>query len=331
MAQQKLENIMKVFEGIQFANVDGQYNVKLEFNERLHTISLQFMNTTNTTKFSGTFTKQHVEKITARCQLSMANLSQVIVDQLSSSDFINKFCRIFICTDDTQATSKYEEISKLETVPDASGIIEGNEGKLDEENQTNQKHCLLFVVHFAPSKYVHCNFCFVIPEQYLSDTDRFMIKFNEIKAQNQVQTEKIDSLNQSLNRANTVINELTQRLENESKVEEIELDLQNSWVNYGGSFATAKAFKMKDIVFLRGLVKSGSANSVIATLPQGWRPSATVVCAAAKDSNQTCRIDVRTNGGIYLNVNNPAAWVSLSGIQFSKGTTQNTNTKIAEH
>ena len=66
--------------------------------------------------------------------------------------------------------AKCEEIKALNQVPEASGIIEVDEAKFDEDdgnvidtNDTDKnKFYLLFVVHFNPSKYIHCNYCFVI-------------------------------------------------------------------------------------------------------------------------------------------------------------------------
>jgi len=51
--------------------------------------------------------------------------------------------------------------------------------------------------------------------------------------------------------------------------------LLNSWVNYGGSWGTAGFYKDSfGIVHLTGLIKDGTANSIIFTLPVGSRPVA---------------------------------------------------------
>lgn len=55
---------------------------------------------------------------------------------------------------------------------------------------------------------------------------------------------------------------------------------QNSWVNYGGAYATA-AF-MKDalgFVHLRGTMKSGTMSATAFQLPAGYRPTATLTFA----------------------------------------------------
>lgn len=52
---------------------------------------------------------------------------------------------------------------------------------------------------------------------------------------------------------------------------------ENGWVNYGGGWTTAAFFKdAYGIVHLKGLVKNGTADTVIFTLPVGYRPSETM-------------------------------------------------------
>lgn len=50
------------------------------------------------------------------------------------------------------------------------------------------------------------------------------------------------------------------------------LTLQNGWVNYGGSYQVAQYRRSGDIVELRGLVKDGTFQATIATLPSNCRP-----------------------------------------------------------
>ncbi len=50
--------------------------------------------------------------------------------------------------------------------------------------------------------------------------------------------------------------------------------LQNSWVDFGSGFAPAGYYKDPDgRVYLRGLVKDGTDNATIFTLPEGFRPA----------------------------------------------------------
>lgn len=49
---------------------------------------------------------------------------------------------------------------------------------------------------------------------------------------------------------------------------------QNGWVNYGDIWSTCEFYKDQiGIVHVKGLVKSGTINSVIFTLPVGYRPT----------------------------------------------------------
>ena len=220
----------------------------------------------------------------------------------------------------------------MKTVPDASGIIEGDEGKSDANNTENvkdtikdkeSKFCLLFIVHFNPSKFVRCNYCFVMNEQYLNDADRFMIKFNELKQENEELQNKlsganntINTLSQSLQRLEQRVQELEQKVDNDdNKREEIDLELINNWVDYGGNWSKPKATKINNVVYLHGLVKNGSANTYICYLPQGWRPQRSTMFAAGQDGNTAARIDVYTAGGVYL-CGNYASYLPLENIRF---------------
>ena len=104
MAEQKTPDVVKLFENVQFAKVEDKYNIKLEFNANLGNISLEFMNKTNVKTFNQTFTQNDIDGITKRCQLSAEHLSQVMIDQLSSTEFTNKFCRMFLFSESTQGT-----------------------------------------------------------------------------------------------------------------------------------------------------------------------------------------------------------------------------------
>eukprot|EP01084_Bolivina_argentea_P288434 495058_1 len=98
-------------------------------------------------------------------------------------------------------------------------------------------------------------------------------------------------------------------------MEEIALELKNNWVNYGGSFDTAKACKIRNIVYMKGLVKSGQLSTTIAILPEGWRPSKDRIFGLAQDSGKAVRVNVHPNGSIYL-YSAYTSWISLDGIQF---------------
>eukprot|EP01084_Bolivina_argentea_P309339 535057_1 len=195
--------------------------------------------------------------------------------------------------------------------------------------------CLLFLLHFSPSKYVKCNYCFVIEEKHMTANDRFMIKFNELKNENEKLkttenelTQKINQLSQSFNQATNTINTLTQRIEqleaninnaNELKSEEMDLNLLNNWVNwrqrYG--YGPAKAIKIGRIVYLMGSIKNDEngcniPNGVVAVLPEGWRPPKNVEFFR---HTATCWA-VCSNGNIRREFHHHHRQASLDGISF---------------
>jgi hypothetical protein len=90
---------------------------------------------------------------------------------------------------------------------------------------------------------------------------------------------------------------------------------QNSWVNYGGVFETA-AYTRNSLgeVRLRGMVRSGTVNTAIFTLPSGFRPALQKVFVVMSNG-AIGRVDVRTNGEVVL-LTGSNAWVSLDGISF---------------
>lgn len=47
---------------------------------------------------------------------------------------------------------------------------------------------------------------------------------------------------------------------------------QNAWLDLGGGYQTCQYRKIGDIVYLRGVAKSGSSGTVAFTLPVGYRP-----------------------------------------------------------
>ena len=57
------------------------------------------MNKTNTKTYYQSFNKDNISEITSRFQLSTDNLAQLVLDQLSSSDLVQKCLRIFIFAD----------------------------------------------------------------------------------------------------------------------------------------------------------------------------------------------------------------------------------------
>ncbi|MFC1783955.1 hypothetical protein ACFL02_10320, partial [Planctomycetota bacterium] len=95
---------------------------------------------------------------------------------------------------------------------------------------------------------------------------------------------------------------------------------ENSWVNLGSGFNPAGYFKdSMGVVHLRGVVKDGTINYAIFTLPSGYRPEYREVHATvtydSSDGNAMARVDVLSNGVVVASKGNNA-YVTLDGITF---------------
>lgn len=91
---------------------------------------------------------------------------------------------------------------------------------------------------------------------------------------------------------------------------------QNSWANYGDGWHWAAFYKDPvGVVRLRGLVKSGTVNTAIFTLPSGYRPPVDHYFAALCDTKLTM-VEIDTNGAVFIYPNGSNGWLSLAGIEF---------------
>ena len=98
----------------------------------------------------------------------------------------------------------------------------------------------------------------------------------------------------------------------------------NSWVNYDadtvidGRFCAYAKDERTGLVYLRGLMKSGTVPQVAFYLPIGYRPTISVINmyfpAISAEAFGACRI-VGSDGSFYM-VAGSANWFSLSGIVF---------------
>lgn len=87
---------------------------------------------------------------------------------------------------------------------------------------------------------------------------------------------------------------------------------EHSWVNLGGGFEEAAYLKdALGFVHLKGVVKGGLTETVIFTLPVGFRPGAAGLYTAAHGE-----VAVFTGGGVQANITSVGAPVNLSGITF---------------
>jgi hypothetical protein len=72
--------------------------------------------------------------------------------------------------------------------------------------------------------------------------------------------------------------------------------LVNGWINYGGGFAPCGYRKIGNMVYLRGLLKNGTANLMF-TLPAGYRPEG-LSLFGIEGGGAHGRIDVDVNGAV---------------------------------
>lgn len=97
--------------------------------------------------------------------------------------------------------------------------------------------------------------------------------------------------------------------------------LTNGWANYGAGHRPAGYRKMADgTVMLRGLVKLGTLNAAIFTLPAGYRPGFEEVFTCMASAATNCRVDVFTDGTVKVlsyDTGGTNAFVSLADIRFS--------------
>lgn len=90
--------------------------------------------------------------------------------------------------------------------------------------------------------------------------------------------------------------------------------LQNGFENYEGPYSNVQYRKKNGIIYIDGLIKNGSPNSVIFNLPVGFRPSARLVFPALSNFI-AYRIDVHPNGDVEA-ITHHTVWMSLANISF---------------
>lgn len=96
----------------------------------------------------------------------------------------------------------------------------------------------------------------------------------------------------------------------------IDASYLNSWVSYNTTTHNkAGYFKSTDsIVHLQGMVKSGTINNPIFTLPAGYRPAKTLVFTVPSNGAFGV-LEVQTDGDVIATTGNNT-YVSLEGIRF---------------
>ena len=94
--------------------------------------------------------------------------------------------------------------------------------------------------------------------------------------------------------------------------------LLNGWVNFGAAQVAGYWLDALGVVHLRGLIKSGTVNTVIFTLPAGYRPTALSLFSVVSNTGAALvasRLDVATTGDVTL-VTGGNTFLSLDGVSF---------------
>lgn len=94
------------------------------------------------------------------------------------------------------------------------------------------------------------------------------------------------------------------------------LTLQNGWAQYGTPYPWAEFIMLPgSLIKIRGLVKSGTAATTIATLPVGCRPRYQGIYTTAGGGNTLGRVDVATTGEIS-HVIGTNTYISLDPVHY---------------
>jgi len=110
------------------------------------------------------------------------------------------------------------------------------------------------------------------------------------------------------------------------------LNLQNGWTAYNSGYSTPSYIKTSDgIVALRGLVSNAGSptdGQIIATLPEGYRPSGSLIFPASTAPSSYARLDINANGDIVYRTGGSSSWISLDNVRFVPDTGRYDRTAI---
>lgn len=92
---------------------------------------------------------------------------------------------------------------------------------------------------------------------------------------------------------------------------------QNGWVQYSWDHPQISFYKDNyGIVHLKGLTKSGTANTIIYTLPVGYRPKENMhLIIQGNQTDPVCTAHVYANGDVKERTGDNV-WMTLDGISF---------------
>ncbi len=100
----------------------------------------------------------------------------------------------------------------------------------------------------------------------------------------------------------------------------MDLALLNGWRVFAHDWAKPRARMFQGTVYLEGLIKNDNpVPGLIATLPIEFRPKSANMIFTANENTQGGRIDVYSNGNIYMRLkeeNNAYALISLNDVVY---------------
>lgn len=117
------------------------------------------------------------------------------------------------------------------------------------------------------------------------------------------------------NDVQALLENLSSKKANKQQENWIPAVLQNSWLNYGGSFPPVRYMKDElGMVHPSGLAKNGVVNNTIFTLPEGYRPDFQLIlptrCSDGVQDFSTS-IVIYPSGIVNVSADAKNAWVSL--------------------
>eukprot|EP01083_Nonionella_stella_P142459 440880_1 len=297
------ENTRKCFENVTFSKAEDKFTVLVQYDANTESLTMTLTNQTTKHVFRQRFSKEDIQQITTRYHLEPSLLVKMITDTFASNEQVLKNARIFITANNEQAIAKRDAIQAMKVAPDAvhmpTGFTPDTIGRANEEEtktEDDHKLFLLFVLHFSAPPYIYLNYCFTLKQKHVSDCDILNMRFSDLQEENKTLQDKLESVQNTIQTQQQQISELVQTVQNQQKqmtvltqriqqcednkgddvigmkVDEIDLNLINNWKAKNNGYAAPKATKIGKIVYLKGSITGGN-NKIVATLPQGWRPS----------------------------------------------------------
>lgn len=92
------------------------------------------------------------------------------------------------------------------------------------------------------------------------------------------------------------------------------LTLENSWIHYGTPWSEPFYYKDRERVYLSGVLKGGAVNSIVTTLPTGYRPPATIIRPIATDTGYGY-VRIYSDGRIQY-MSGGTVFISLDSLDF---------------